>query len=55
MEAEDAGHGIIHHRRWDHLLDILPHLLFRPRFRSFVLASFTADRIAAQAILYRLA
>jgi hypothetical protein len=33
---------------------VLPSLLLRPTFRSFVLADFAANRTAAQPILYRL-
>lgn len=55
----DAGqqqdYTIINHCRWDRLGDILPSLLFKKSFRSFVLANFEANRTAPIPILYRLA
>jgi hypothetical protein len=44
---------IINHARWDRLIDILPDLLFKPSFESFVLANFTANNTAAMPVLYR--
>jgi len=55
----DAGQGqdytISDHCRWDRLRDILPALLFKKTFKSFVLANFAANNTAPMAILYRLA
>ncbi|MGR3322066.1 MAG: hypothetical protein ACU0DK_09060 [Pseudooceanicola sp.] len=55
-EAEaEIPQSVINHCRWDGLGDIVPHLLFRPSFRSFVLKAFELNRTAAVPVLYRLA
>ena len=53
-EAE-SKYNVINHCRWNKLRDILPALLFKPTFRTFVLENFEANKIAAMPILYRLA
>lgn len=53
LEGETADNGIINHASWPNFRVFLPSLLFRPTFRSFVLANFAANKIAAQPILYR--
>lgn len=53
--GEDVSYKIINHCRWDQLRDFLPALLLKPSFRSYVLANFRANRVAAQPIVYRLA
>jgi hypothetical protein len=50
---EGVDYKIINHCRWDRLSDILPSLLFKPSFRSFVLANFAANATAAIPVLYR--
>ncbi len=55
MEGERRDFGIINHCRWDRLREFVPHMAFRPSFRRFVLANFTASNISAQPTLYRLA
>jgi hypothetical protein len=50
---QGVDYKIINHCRWDHLSDILPALLFRPSFRTFVLANFAANATAAIPVLYR--
>jgi hypothetical protein len=55
LDGEPADYGIINHASWPRLRTFLPSLLFRPTFRSFVLANFKANGIAAQPIIYRLA
>jgi hypothetical protein len=49
------SYKIINHCRWNHLVDIMPSLLFKPSFRGFVLKNFESNNIAATPILYRLA
>ena len=49
----DAAYGIINHASWPSMRTFLPHLILRPSFRSFVLANFKANGIAAQPIIYR--
>lgn len=53
LPGERADYGIINHASWPHLRTFLPHLIVRPSFRRFVLATFESNGIAAQAILYR--
>ena len=53
--GQQQGYTIINHCRWDRLGDILPSLLFKKSFRSFVLANFAANSTAPIPILYRLA
>lgn len=53
LDGEPADYGIINHGSWPTLPTFLPSLLFRPSFRSFVLANFKANGIAAQPIVYR--
>ncbi|NUT34461.1 MAG: hypothetical protein HOV79_15430 [Hamadaea sp.] len=53
LDGEPADYGIINHASWPTVPTFLPSLLFRPTFRSFVLANFKANGIAAQPIIYR--
>lgn len=50
-EADD--YSIVNHASWPRLRTFLPALLFHPHFRSFVLANFKANGVAAQPIIYR--
>lgn len=52
-EVVRADNGIINRASWPSFFAFLPRLIFRPSFRSFVLANFTANQIAAQLMLYR--
>lgn len=53
LAGEATDNGIINHASWPNFRTFLPSLIFRPSFRSFVLANFAANNIAAQPILYR--
>jgi hypothetical protein len=53
--GEAIPQSVINHCRWDRVRDILPALIFRPSFRSFVLRAFALNRTAAVPVLYRLA
>jgi hypothetical protein len=53
IEGEPATNGIINHASWPNFRAFLPSLILRPTFRSFVLANFKANDIAAQPIIYR--
>ena len=53
--GQDCPYTVINHCRWDRLGDILPSLLLKPSFRSYVLRHFEANDTAAIPILYRLA
>lgn len=55
VEGEESEYPIVNHCRWDHLWDVLPSLLFKSSFRSYVLENFKANRTAAIPILYSLA
>jgi hypothetical protein len=54
-EGGRSDYNIINHCRWDRLRAVLPSLLFKRSFRSYVLANFEANRVAAMPILYRMA
>lgn len=51
----NSEYTVVNHCRWDHLHEILPSLIFKPSFRSYVLDNFAANDTAAMPILYRLA
>ncbi|SFP08571.1 hypothetical protein SAMN05421810_101910 [Amycolatopsis arida] len=53
LDGEPADYGIINYASWPGLRTFLPSLVFRPSFRSFVLANFKANGVAAQPIIYR--
>ncbi|WP_067834086.1 hypothetical protein [Nocardia lijiangensis] len=53
VEGEPADYGLVNHASWPNWRTFLPSLIFRPTFRSFVLANFKANGIAAQPIIYR--
>jgi hypothetical protein len=55
LDGERVDYGIINHASWPHWRTFLPQLILRRSFRRFVLATFEANGIAAQPILYRLA
>ena len=55
VENEPCEYAVINHCRWDTPLDIIPHLIFRPSLRPYVLGNFTANDIVAIPILYKLA
>ncbi|WP_264077420.1 hypothetical protein [Mycolicibacterium houstonense] len=52
--GEPADYSVVNHASWPTLRAFLPSLLFRRTFRSFVLANFKANDVAAQPIIYRL-
>ena len=52
---EKSNYTVVNHCRWDHLIDIVPSLIFKPTFRTYVLGNFEANRTAPIPILYRLA
>ncbi len=47
-----TDHTVINHCRWDSLSDIMPSLLFKRSFHTFVLANFEANATTAMPILY---
>lgn len=55
LEPEKSKYSIINHCRWNKMIDILPSLLFKKSFRSYVLNIFEANNVAAMPVLYKLA
>ncbi len=55
LPSGDSKYNLINHCRWDSLGDVMPSIVFKPSFRSFVLANFKKSSVAAMPILYRLA
>ena len=55
LTQEGARYTLINHARWNRLSDILPSLIFKPSFPSYVLKLFELNCTAAMPILYRLA
>jgi hypothetical protein len=53
LPGERDDYGIINHASWPHVRTFLPHLILRPSFRRFVLATFASNGVAAQPIVYR--
>lgn len=54
-EGTNSKYVIINHCRWDKMRDVLPSLLFKRTFQTFVLDNFYANKVAAMPILYKLA
>lgn len=54
-DAARSNYSIINHCRWDRLSQILPSLIFKKSFHSYVLDNFAANNVAAMPVLYRLA
>lgn len=54
-DGERSEYNIVNHCRWDRLRDVLPSLIFKRSFRSYVLDNFEANDVAAMPILYRMA
>jgi hypothetical protein len=55
MPDQRSPFAIINHCRWNRLRDVLPALIFKRSFRSYVLAHFDANDTAPMPVLYRLA
>lgn len=54
VDAADAPYSLVNHCRWDRLRDVVPALLFKRSFRTFVLRVFSENGVAPGPILYRL-
>ncbi len=50
-----SKYTIINHCRWGKMSDILPSLLFKKSFHSYVLDNFYLNKVAAMPILYKIA
>ncbi|MEU1968958.1 hypothetical protein ABZ541_14280 [Micromonospora sediminicola] len=53
LGGEPGEYGLVNHASWPSWGAFLPSLILRPTFRSFVLANFRANGVAAQPIIYR--
>lgn len=53
LPGQDGDFSVVNHASWPRLRSFLPALLLRPSFRTFVLANFKANGVAAQPIMYR--
>lgn len=54
-DQRTSKYTIINHCRWDKMTDILPSLIFKKSFRSYVLDNFYANNVAAMPVLYKIA
>lgn len=53
--GETSDYTVINHCRWDSLWNILPSIIFKPSFKTYVEGNFNANRTAPIPILYKLA
>lgn len=53
LPEDDDRFAIVNHCRWDGLADILPSIVLKPSFRSFVLRHFEANATTPVPVLYR--
>lgn len=53
LPGATEDYTLINHCSWPNYRTFLPHLLLRRSFRTFVLANFAANDVAAQPIMYR--
>ncbi len=53
--GEASDYTVINHCRWDRLSEILPAILFKRSFRTYVMRNFEENNIAPIPILYKLA
>lgn len=50
---QQSNYAIINHCRWDNWRDIIPSLIFKKSFHSYVLDNFYANHVAALPVLYK--
>ena len=53
--SSEPSYKLVNHARWDRLLDVMPSLIFKRSFHTYVLRHFSANGVAAMPVLYRLA
>jgi hypothetical protein len=53
--SSEPSYKLINHARWDRLWNVLPALIFKRSFHTYVLRHFSANGVAAMPVLYRLA
>ena len=54
LKNESSDYTVINHCRWDNLRAIIPSLLFKKTFNTYVLDNFYENKVGAMPILYRL-
>jgi hypothetical protein len=54
-DTTEPRYRLINHARWDRLSDVLPSLIFKRSFHTYVLEHFRVNDVAAMPVLYRLA
>ena len=54
-DQQKSEYTILNHCRWDKLKNILPSLIFKKSFTSYVLDTFYENKIAAMPVLYKIA
>lgn len=54
LKKDKSDYAVINHCRWDSLIDIIPSLLFKRTFKTYVLDNFYENKVGAMPILYRL-
>lgn len=54
-DQHHSKYSIINHCRWDKMTDILPSLLFKNTFHTYVLDNFYSNNVAAMPVLYKIA
>ncbi len=52
-KGENTDYTVINHCRWDRLMDILPSIIFKRSFKTYVENNFNANRTAPIPILYK--
>ena len=52
--SNNSPFALVNHCRWDHLIDVVPSLIAKRSFTSFVLETFRQHRVAPHPALYRL-
>jgi hypothetical protein len=53
--SSEPSYKLVNHARWDRLRDVMPALVFKRSFHTYVLRHFSANGVAAMPVLYRLA
>lgn len=54
VDPDHVPYTLVNHCRWDHLHDVMPSLVFKRSFRSFVLRVFGKHQVVPRPILYKL-
>ena len=54
-KSSKKTYSVINHCRWNSFINILPYLIFKKTFKTYVLNNFEANNVSAIPILYKLA